>query len=84
MQYTGKPSASNWRFRCTCSGRIFFPGALSSTKAMRPWGSSTNLSGIPSYPGETNLGQMPSLMFYSLYKLLFDYFFSHDFLRQSV
>ena len=58
-----KPSASNWRFRCTCSGRIFFPGALSSTKAMRPWGSSTNLSGIPSYPGETNLGQIPPLCF---------------------
>ena len=57
--YTGKPSRRKSLWRESCSGLGFSPGALTSTKHIRPFGSSTMRSGIPSKPGETSLGQMP-------------------------
>lgn len=57
--YTLKPSDSNCLLRRTCKGRKVLPGALTSTNAILPPGKRTIRSGIPSYPGDTNFGQMP-------------------------
>ena len=57
--YTLKPSDSNCLLRRTCKGRKVLPGALTSTNASLPPGKRTMRSGTPSYPGDTNFGQMP-------------------------
>ena len=62
MRYTGKPRASNCRFRLTCKGRSALPGAFSSMKAIFPLGRSTKRSGTPSNPGLINLGARPPMI----------------------
>ena len=57
------PAARAASLRRRCKGRSVFPGAFSSTKAMRPRGRSVSRSGAPSQPGEINFRQRPPCVF---------------------